>query len=127
MFLTDRRLYFKPHMFNRNTEDGTISLENIVGVKTKHSDLFSKKIDILLRNGFAESFIVNRRKEWVREIEKAIRSLEEAKGEKWYHSNMDNLNITHRSTVSFGMLFLRLVALGFAVAFVMFIFLSLQK
>jgi hypothetical protein len=27
LFLTDRRLYFKPHIFNRNTEDASISLD----------------------------------------------------------------------------------------------------
>jgi hypothetical protein len=81
----------------------------------------------LLRNGVAESFIVNRRREWVREIEKTIRGLEETKGEKWYQGNIDDLSIAHQSTVSFGKFFVRLAVLALGVAVMIFVFLSLQK
>lgn len=126
-FLTDRRLYFKPHMFNRDTEDGSIFLDDIVGVMTKHSDLFSKKLHVVLKSGFAETFFVNRRREWVREIEKAIRRLEDGKGQRWYHSDLNDLPMTPKPTVSFGRFVVRLVILAFAVAFVTFVFLSLQE
>ena len=82
LFLTNQRLFFEAHSLNIQRRDDSIRLENILAVEAKHSDFISRKLSIYLRNKSVEEFIVYKRKIWVAEIEKAIKSLKQ--GENIY-------------------------------------------
>jgi len=72
LFLTNQRLFFKPHFFNIQTHEESISLKDILSIEAKYSDFISGKMTVFLRNGSAEKFYVPKRKKWVKDIEKTI-------------------------------------------------------
>jgi len=81
-------LFFKPHLFNVQTVEATIPLENIVAVATPHNNFLSAKLAIKLTNNFIEFFVVRKRKDWMKEIEAAVTETKKSKGEDW-HINQD--------------------------------------
>jgi hypothetical protein len=72
LYLTNQRLFFKSHIFNIQTHEESISLENIALVEIKHCDFIFSKMTIFLKNGSVEKFHIAKRRKWVDEIEKAI-------------------------------------------------------
>ena len=75
LFLTDQRLHFSSHSFNVNVHEKSIELESIISIEAKHSDYISRRLSIYLNDGSVEHFIVYKRKEWVNDIEKAMRMI----------------------------------------------------
>ena len=76
LLLTNKRLIFIPHYLNVQSEEESISLNEIVRAEAKGSDFLSRKISIYVRNDSIQTFFVYRRKNWVLQINRAIKSLE---------------------------------------------------
>ncbi len=72
LFLTNRRVYFKSHFFNIQTHEQSISLQDIVKLEAKHSDFFSSKLSIILKDGSKEVFYIPKRKQWVKQIYRVL-------------------------------------------------------
>lgn len=62
LFLTNKRLFFESRSLNFQGHEESISLEDIVSIEAKHSDLISRKLSIHLINNSVEDFIAYRRR-----------------------------------------------------------------
>jgi hypothetical protein len=125
LLLTNRRLFFKSHMFNVKTREISIPLEDIIAVETKGSDFISKKLEIFLKNGSIEEFIVNHRKRWVEEIEQAIEEKEKASGRRWYIRNKESLTVPQKPLTHPLKLLVQAILLGVCVSLLIYFFLRI--
>lgn len=80
IFLTNHRLIFRPNSLNFQTNEESIPLEDVVSIEAKHHDFISSKLSIFLVNGYINEFHVPKRKDWVQDIEKAIKDLKKPAG-----------------------------------------------
>lgn len=70
LFLTDHRLVFKPHSFNIQIREESISLDQIVSIKPNRTFfILPNQISVELANGKEERFVVWNRKKWMEKIE----------------------------------------------------------
>jgi len=83
LILTSARLVFRPHSLNFRTDEESIPLENINSIRADHSDFISSKISLFLENGCFHEFRVPKRKDWIQDIEKAVKLKKEARGQIW--------------------------------------------
>jgi hypothetical protein len=123
LFLTNQRLFFKPHLFNVQTNEASIPLENITAIRTPHSDLLSAKLAIKLTNNFIEFFVVRKRKDWLKEIETAVTEIKRSKGESWHNSEEVNEEIVHASRAVLFHLIIGATVIGILTGVMMFLFL----
>lgn len=72
LYLTNQRLIFESHSLNVQTHVESVPLTSIVSIEAKHSDFISRKLSVYLSNGSKEKYHVYKRKNWVKEIKKAI-------------------------------------------------------
>lgn len=75
LYLNNQRLIFESHSLNVQTHVESIPLSSIVSIQTKYSDFISRKLLVSLRNGAKEKYYVYKRKNWVKEIKKAIENI----------------------------------------------------
>ena len=125
LLLTNRRLFFKSHMFNVKTREISIPLEDIIAVATKSSDFISKKLQIFLGDGSIEEFIVNHRKTWVKEIEQAIEEKEKASGRRWYNRKRESLTLPQKPSRQSLKLLVQAILLGICVSLLIYFFLRI--
>lgn len=70
LFLTDHRLVFKPHGFNIQIHEESISLDQIVSIKASRTFfVLPNQISVELANGRKERYVVWNRKSWIQKIE----------------------------------------------------------
>ena len=123
LFLTNQRLFFEPHSFNFQRNDRTIRLEDIVAIEAKHSDFFSRNLNIYLINKSVEEFIVYRRKVWVSEIEKAIKNLKQkTKAYTGIHQKSIDVRLTRGHNFVINLL-IRAIIIGIFVCVFMYLLL----
>ena len=125
LLLTNRRLFFKSHMFNVSTREISIRLEEIIAVEAKRGDLISKKLEIFLENGSIENFIVNHRKTWVKVIEQAIEEKEKASRRRWYIRNREGLTVPQKPYRQTLKLLVHAILLGVCVSLLIYLFLRI--
>ena len=123
LFLTNQRLFFEPHIFNYQTREATIPLENITAIVTPNSDFLSKKLTIALKNGFIEFFIVNKRKKWLREIEAAVSKVKKSRGENWRNNEAVSQDIVQASRIVLRRLVIGAIVTGILTGVLMLLFL----
>lgn len=70
LFLLEDKLHFISHNVNLNVHTLTVSYEDIVSIKKA---AIVNTIQITLKNGDEERFVVNRRKKWIQLIEEHIK------------------------------------------------------
>ena len=76
LFLTDHRLVFKPHRFNIQIHEESISLDQIVSIKPGRTFLvLPNQISVELSNGKEERYVVWNRKSWIEKIEQIKRKM----------------------------------------------------
>jgi hypothetical protein len=73
LYLTNQRLIFKSHSFNRNVHDVGYSFENIINIMPRlFMNFFPIGFNIILFGGKLEKFFVGHHKDWIAEIEAKI-------------------------------------------------------
>lgn len=122
LFLTNQRLFFKPHFFNIRTEEKSIPLENIAAIKTPHSDLLSLKLAIILTNNFVEFYVVRKRKDWLKEIEAAVTAIKKARGENWHNDREVTQEIIDASRMTLRQIIIGGIIIGFMTGLGIFFF-----
>ena len=76
LFLTDHRLVFKPHSFNIQIHEESISLDKIVSIKPSRTFfVLPNQISVELANGREERYVVWNRKSWIEKIEQVKRKI----------------------------------------------------
>ena len=125
LFLTNQRLFFKPHLFNVQTVEATIPLENIVAIATPHSDFLSAKLALMLKNNFIEFFVVKKRKDWMKEIEAAVTEINKARGQNWLNSQEVSQDIVQASRLVLRKLIVGAIVTGIFTGLLMLLFLNL--
>jgi len=123
LFLTNQRLFFKPHLFNHDRSEETITLENIKSIVAPHSDSISKKLAITLNNELIEFFVVGKRREWIKEIEKAVFRVKKDRNIIW-HNAVDSIqDIERASRFALRKIIIQAIIGGIITGFLMFMFL----
>ena len=73
LFLTDKRLFFKSHGVNIQRHELSIPLSDITNLaKAKSLWVVPNRLNVQLKNGKVERFVLNKRDLWKREIEEQI-------------------------------------------------------
>ena len=85
LYLTDQRLFFKPHSFDAGTDEAYIPLQNIKSISAPRNDFISKKLVNLQNDDFIEFFVVNKRPEWIKEIENAVFKIKLSGNVNWHN------------------------------------------
>ncbi len=127
LFLTNHRLIFKPNLLNFKANDESIPLENILSIKAKHHDFISSKLSIFLIDGCMHEFHVPNRKDWVQDIEKAIKDFKNIDGVKYDFNEKLSYTIPKKSLGWYLKLVVQAILLAFCVSIITFIFLNLLK
>jgi len=68
LFLTNQKLRFKSHSINIQVHEMDIPLDQIVRIEKASGLLAFKQINVLLKDGSVEKFVVNNREEWINAI-----------------------------------------------------------
>jgi hypothetical protein len=68
LFLTNQKLRFKSHSINIQVHEMEIPLDQIVRIEKASGLLAFKQINIFLKDGSVEKFVVNNREEWINTI-----------------------------------------------------------
>ena len=124
LFLTKRRLIFKPHFFNLRKEEESIPLDNIISIEAKNSDFISSKITIFLANDFIEEFRVPQRKNWVEDIKKAVKKAKKDGGEEWDINERIDFTIPKKSFRWFAKVAIQALLYAICVSVLIFVILT---
>lgn len=68
LFLTNKRLRFKSHSINIQVHEMSIPLKQIVKIEKVRGLLAFTQIQIFLKDGTIEKFVVYNRDEWIKDI-----------------------------------------------------------
>ena len=90
---------------------------------TPHKDFFSKKLAIALKNGFIEIFIVNKRKNWLGEIEAAVTEIKKSIGENWRNNEDIAQDIVRASRMLLSRIVIGAIIAGIFTGVLMLLFL----
>lgn len=123
LYLTDQRLFFKPHSFNAETNEAYIPLQNIKSIAAPHNDFISKKLVILQDDDLIEFFVVNKRREWIKEIENAVFKVKLAGNVNWHNDTKGIQEISKASRLVNRKIFLTTILIGTITGFIMFMIL----
>ena len=70
LYLTNQKLKFKSHKLNIQVHEMEIPLHQIVSIQKASGFLAFKQINVYVKDGTVEKFVVNNREEWINAIMK---------------------------------------------------------
>jgi ATP-dependent Zn protease len=120
LLLTEYRLLFKPYSLNLRNKEESIQLKDIESIEAKYSDFISNKVTVLLNDGSTKEFRVPGRSDWIKVLEKAIRTNKKARDENW--DSRKGMPIVQKSLNWYIKMIIQIVLLALFVTALAFIF-----
>jgi hypothetical protein len=123
LLLTSKRLIFIPHSLNFQNREEDIAIKHIIAVVSMHSDYFSRKISIYLKDNTVKEFIIYKRKAWVQHICDVAKAMNHQI--KVHSSEKQGFQgaVAGKGYTFFAGMLVRAISLGLLVACLMFLFL----